>query len=202
MTAAEVGARAMVSQVCDFLVNHRIRLSVAICIVAVVIGLAGGRVPHIASVFENPLNVVGFVLMLCGLGLRSWAAGVLRKGKALTTTGPYSLCRHPLYLGTLLLLTGLLLIYPGLAIGVPTLGLVLAISWVTLRREERRMAGKYGTAWQRYAARTGRLLPRRLACDSSGEWSLAQWVRSREYNAVIAAAVALALLELWQGLVG
>ncbi len=50
---------------------------------------------------------VGMVLSLLGLGLRAWAAGYLRKEKELAVSGPYRFTRNPLYLGTLLIATGL-----------------------------------------------------------------------------------------------
>jgi len=181
----------------DFLVDHRIRLSLMACCLSVGLGLALGMRPRDVTGYRAPATAGGLVLILCGLGLRSWAAGTLHKGQALTTTGPYRLCRHPLYLGTLLLLSGCTLIFPAL---LPSLGLVAVLSVVTLHREERRLKVKYGAAWEEYAARTWRLLPLRLPGEFSGEWRLAQWLRSREYNAVGSALAVIALLTLWQEL--
>lgn len=50
----------------------------------------------------------GFGLSLSGALLRLWACGHLYKNKELATSGPYARLKHPLYLGTLLGVLGLL----------------------------------------------------------------------------------------------
>src|SRR6185503_6872573 len=48
----------------------------------------------------------GLALAALGEALRIWAAGYLVKTKQLITGGPYAHVRNPLYLGRLLILTG------------------------------------------------------------------------------------------------
>ena len=48
----------------------------------------------------------GLPVAVCGLLLRAWAAGHVRKDQSLTTCGPYAFVRNPLYLGTLLVAAG------------------------------------------------------------------------------------------------
>lgn len=181
----------------DYLVDHRVRFTVALYLGAILIQVALGSHPPHLNEYLDSTALGGLLLLVCGLGLRTWAAGVLRKGKALTTTGPYALCRHPLYLGTFLMLTGFAMTFPGITACLPSLGLLLIIFWVTMRREERSMTTKYGTAWEEYAAQTPCLLPLRFSSNLKGAWSLAQWWRSREYNAVAVTVVALGALMLW-----
>src|SRR5512143_2123809 len=50
--------------------------------------------------------LVGALITVLGEALRLWAAGHLRKNKQLTTTGPYSYVKNPLYIGTLLITIG------------------------------------------------------------------------------------------------
>src|SRR6478609_1801024 len=52
----------------------------------------------------DPFVAIGELLILCGLLIRAWAAGTLKKQKQLATTGPYALVRHPLYLGSVLMM--------------------------------------------------------------------------------------------------
>src|SRR5436190_1919456 len=50
---------------------------------------------------------VGLVFAAAGEAVRCWAAGYLIKSKALITGGPYAYVRNPLYLGRLLIGTGI-----------------------------------------------------------------------------------------------
>ena len=53
---------------------------------------------------------VGYVIAIIGLTIRLIASGYVLKNKELSTTGPYSYVRHPLYTGNLILLIGLAII--------------------------------------------------------------------------------------------
>src|SRR5713101_3247812 len=86
----------------DFLVDRRVALTSAIFVALVLHNLVLGATPRSLVNLRERHVAAGLALVVCGLGLRSWAAGTLRKGKALPTAGPYRLCQHPLYLGSLL----------------------------------------------------------------------------------------------------
>ena len=49
---------------------------------------------------------VSLLLVAPGLALRAYASGYVRKNSELTTTGPYSYTRNPLYMGSLLIAVG------------------------------------------------------------------------------------------------
>ena len=56
--------------------------------------------------FASPrpgLMAAGVTLSALGLVVRAWAAGTIHKDRVLTTGGPYSYTRNPLYLGSLFL---------------------------------------------------------------------------------------------------
>ncbi|HKN47676.1 MAG TPA: methyltransferase [Candidatus Polarisedimenticolia bacterium] len=62
----------------------------------------------VAASDPTPALVLGgSVIAFLGEGLRIWAAGHLVKSARLVTTGPYAYVQHPLYLGRLLIFTGL-----------------------------------------------------------------------------------------------
>jgi protein-S-isoprenylcysteine O-methyltransferase Ste14 len=180
----------------DFLVDRRVAITFL-----TFVGLGVSTLAlHFPQRGRNDLvglpGLLATALVLCGIAMRSWAAGTLRKGIALTTRGPYALCRHPLYLGTMLMMLGFfLLLFP---IGWTWFGLVpmVIIHLVTLLREEERLAARYGAAWACYAARTPRFLPGRIALPR-GPWSFAQWRRSREYRAFATALLALVAVLVW-----
>lgn len=158
----------------------------------------GGR-PHSLLSVTDLEHLFGMGLVVLGLGLRSWAAGIVNKRKALATAGPYALVRHPLYLGSFLIALGLVEIMEDrLALAAVVL-LTLALYIPTIRHEERFLAERFGDTWRAYAAGTPAFLPRRWPRLARGEWRGHQWWRNREWRIVVRTLVVIALLEWWNG---
>lgn len=78
-----------------------------------------------------------WLLMLCGVGIRLWGSGNLRKNQEITAVGIYVLVRHPLYLGSLAFLLSYFL-----TVGDPAVGAILffilaaGVYYPTMRSEE------------------------------------------------------------------
>jgi len=158
----------------------------------------GGR-PHPLSSLTDLEHPLGIGLVALGLWLRSWAAGVIDKRKALATAGPYALVRHPLYLGSFLIALGLVEIMEDrLALAVAAL-LTLALYVPTIRREECFLAERFGDVWRAYAASTPAFLPRAGARFAQGEWRGRRWWHNREWRVVVRTVIVIALLEWWNG---
>jgi protein-S-isoprenylcysteine O-methyltransferase Ste14 len=107
-------------------------------------------------------EVVGIFLILGGFGIRLWCTLYIggKKHRDLMTDGPYSLCRNPLYLGSILAASGI-----GLQTEMLTLGLLGGIAcWaifrVVVNREEAYLLAKFGDPYRRYCERTPRFFPR------------------------------------------
>ena len=184
----------------EFAANYRMRITGVVLLALVGWNLWRGNLPRRLAGPAEPFGVAAAVLVAAGLAVRSWASGTLRKGKGLTTWGPYRLCRHPLYLGSVLVIAGFCLLLPDLVNVLAVLGLVGVLYGLTIVREERRLAIKFGAEWKGYVAATPRLLPLGVSAEAAGPWSLAQWYKSREHRALLAAPLALAALELWRAL--
>ncbi|HWB00617.1 MAG TPA: isoprenylcysteine carboxylmethyltransferase family protein [Pirellulales bacterium] len=62
-------------------------------------------VPRSGSWSDIALDAMAWAMFLAGAIIRFWATLYIggRKGRSLVTVGPYSLCRHPLYVGTFLI---------------------------------------------------------------------------------------------------
>jgi protein-S-isoprenylcysteine O-methyltransferase Ste14 len=130
-----------------------------------------------------------------GLLLRGYAAGHLRKHKQLTTSGPYSYTRNPLYLGSVLLAGGFSVASHSW-ISTAVLAVYLFVFYpAVVRREEKELKALYGVAFFEYAGQVPAFWPRLSPARLSGErfsWLLYQ--RNREYEAAIGFALAIAVL--------
>jgi protein-S-isoprenylcysteine O-methyltransferase Ste14 len=145
----------------------------------------------------DPLAVGGVLLVLCGLAIRSWAAGTLRKRRALATSGPYAWIRHPLYFGSFLMMLGFgTLIQDPLTLLV-VFGPVAWLYWQAMKTEERHIRKLFPHQWPPYAAKVPRLIPWRPVRLKLGDWSLSQWLHNTEYQAWIWSALALVGIQIW-----
>jgi protein-S-isoprenylcysteine O-methyltransferase Ste14 len=116
-----------------------------------------------------PVFFVGIGLMLLGIALRWYSAGMLGKyftfdiaihcGQALIEAGPYRYVRHPSYSGALLTLLGF-----GMALG-NWAGLAVALSCLAaayayrIPIEESALSAALGEPYRQYVRRTWRLVP-------------------------------------------
>lgn len=197
MTAVSPWAR-----ITQWMADWRCRISQGVFVLLVVQNLALGLVPQHVVSLTQPLGTLAVATVLLGVAIRSWAAGTLRKGVALTTEGPYRVCRHPLYLGTLLIMLGFCLLIPHVLNFLLTGLSALVGYYMTMLNEERKLANKYGDAWTQYAAATPRLLPLGLLAGVSGQWSVRQWLSSREYQAALTAPLVVTCLLVWHAYAG
>lgn len=135
----------------------------------------------------------GALVAVIGQAIRIWAAGHLEKGREVTTSGPYRLTRHPLYLGSTIMGVGLAIASASVAVAVLVLGyLVIALS-AAIRAEESHLTEKFGGAYPAY--REGRAQAVRRT------FSLVRAIRNREYRALGGLAAVLALLW-WKARLG
>lgn len=144
------------------------------------------------------LLAVGAPLVVAGLLLRAWAAGVIRKERDLATGGPYAHTRNPLYLGSLLLGTGIAIagghwIWPTLF-----LGFYLAVYIPTMVSEHRLLTQLFGDRYAGYALGVPAFLPRLSPWREPGMtadgFTFEVYRRNREWEAALGALGALALL--------
>lgn len=153
------------------------------------------------------LDVVCFAIGLIGLGIRVWTVGHVPSGTSgrstrgqradsLNTTGPYSVVRHPLYLGNFFMGLGVAC-FPGLWWVV--LIYVLAF-WLYYERimmaEEAFLRDTFGQAFLEWAERTRAFIPDvRKYRHPDFPFSLRNAL-GREYNGVLALVVVMSLLDV------
>jgi protein-S-isoprenylcysteine O-methyltransferase Ste14 len=149
--------------------------------------------------------LIGGIVAAFGLLIRAAAAGHLRKDEQLATTGPYSVTRNPLYLGSAILAAGFVIAgfswWAGLIVA-----LYFAVFYTAvIRNEEADLRKRFGAAFDEYAARVPVFLPRVLAGKAGGKspeagaFSWPQYRRNREYQALLGALAGLGVmwLRMW-----
>jgi protein-S-isoprenylcysteine O-methyltransferase Ste14 len=180
----------------EFLVRRRIFLSILLFAGMVIEDVTTGVVPRDPISLSDRIAFTAIVVVCLGLAIRSWAAGYLIKNARLTTTGPYALVRNPLYLGSFLMILG----FCALINDRENIWIVLVVFpflYVPqVAAEERYLKAKFGRKWIRYSNRAGRFFPRRLVRPRFAGWRLTQWMKSREYNALLTTVAGLAALKL------
>jgi protein-S-isoprenylcysteine O-methyltransferase Ste14 len=130
---------------------------------------------------EQPLDLLqpdvwlfaALSLIAAGVSLRIAAHGRLRKKRDLATDGVYSLCRHPLYLGSILLTLGFCVLFDDGANYLIAGAYFLAFYPLTIAWEEVRLGERYGVAHRTYCETTPLLLP--LGRFRRGEF---RWIES------------------------
>ena len=108
------------------------------------------------------LFLAGLFLVIAAVLGRFWAILYIggRKNQAIMQDGPYSICRHPLYLFSTIGAVGFGLMLGSLVLMVVIGGVTFLILSSTADREETFLREKFGPAYDTYAARVPRILPR------------------------------------------
>jgi protein-S-isoprenylcysteine O-methyltransferase Ste14 len=138
----------------------------------------------------------GAVLTLLGEWLRLWAAGHLRKNKQLTTTGPYSYVKNPLYIGTLLITLG----YSGMAMNYWIM--IGGFVWFFIyyapykKQENEKLIGSFGQPWVAFDKAVPDYLPRLSPYPGRGtnRWSFEVVKENSEHETAIGVLAGMAVL--------
>ena len=141
--------------------SHRSGISAILLVAAIRADRALGHPPM--PVHPPLIKTLGTILVCAGVVLLLWTVYTLRSWwieNRLCTNGPFRWFRHPLYAAWITF------ICPGAAL---YLGSWVLLAWALslhpvwhrlVIREEKVMVGSFGDEYRRYAARTGRFVPR------------------------------------------
>lgn len=113
---------------------------------------------HVSGeVFEQ----IGIVLVVAGIVGRFWATLYIggHKNACVMDKGPYSVCRHPLYLFSTMAVLGFCLMVQSIVFAGLFAGVVFIVLSLTAAREEAYLRSVFGREYDVYAARTPRILP-------------------------------------------
>ena len=146
----------------------------------------------------------GFIVIFVGEAIRIWAAGHLYKTVELVTSGPYRFTRNPLYLGRLLIFSGICVMARlpwRMNLLILGLGYLVFFAYYLPRKErvERtRLRQLHGRRFEQYEQLVPALVPTRRPYPEglSRGWSSLRMSRNREHWMVLA-LIALTALLLW-----
>ena len=144
--------------------------------------------------------VLGALIAVIGIVLRTLASGQVKKNQELTMTGPYAYVRNPLYLGSIIIAIGFAVAARDLWVAVAILAMFVLIYVPVIRGEETFLRNQF-PAYDDYERRVPSLLPRTLLFRQIRDsFSRELYWQHREYNALLGAAAMLAALAakiLW-----
>jgi protein-S-isoprenylcysteine O-methyltransferase Ste14 len=142
---------------------------------------------------------IGGILFVSGETLRVWATGHLRKTEVLTISGPYRHMRDPMYLGTLLIVTGLMLAGGDLVLLLAFL-VIFGLYYIPRkqRREGRRLLKRFGMDYAQYVVSVNSLVPRLKPYEGANavRFSFQQVIRNNEHQTALSLLIAVAVLVL------
>ncbi|MCM8757201.1 MAG: isoprenylcysteine carboxylmethyltransferase family protein [Candidatus Omnitrophica bacterium] len=143
----------------------------------------------------TPYSLLAGLFFVClGEGLRTAAAGIIKKNETVACTGPYSWCRHPLYLGSFFITLGIILAAGNLFLVIFGALLFLLFYVSAILVEEKGLCQKFGEAYLRYQQTTPCFLPIiRVSSWQDFHWTNV-WHNREHINWIL-----LSLLFLWLG---
>ncbi len=156
------------------------------------------------SAKPTPLSLAsGSAVAAAGLLIRAWASGYLRKNLELATSGPYAHTRNPLYLGTLVLGVGASIAGGTLWFVALFAALYLAIYVPVMQAEAETLSRLFPEEFKDYSKRVPLIGPRitpyrspfkRASVDKEKSYDFAQYLKHREYRALIGLLIIFSLL--------
>jgi protein-S-isoprenylcysteine O-methyltransferase Ste14 len=134
------------------------------------------------------------LLILVGTTFRFWTYGFLHKKEQLAASGPYSLCRHPLYLSSIVLTSGFCFLLRDVGNFVGAAIYFAVFYSITILWEEIRLRQRYGEEHERYCAVTPMLIP--LGCLRVGSFRMGRAISNGGLHLVVAVVLGLMGVEV------
>ena len=105
---------------------------------------------------------IGLALAALGQVFRIYAAGYIFKNKQLASTGPYSLVRHPLYLGNFIILIGFTIAAANLYVAAGVVVFFLVWYPAAIAYEDSKLENIFGEDWREWSKNIRAIIPVRI----------------------------------------
>lgn len=147
------------------------------------------------------METLGIYLVVAAVVGRFWAILYIggRKNREVVRDGPYSVCRHPLYLFSTLGVVGFGLMLGSLTLALALGGAVGLALWATAGREEAWLRQDLGPAYAAYAAEVPRLWPRPSLFRTPPRITVAMGALRTNFADALVFLALLPLAELLEG---
>jgi protein-S-isoprenylcysteine O-methyltransferase Ste14 len=111
---------------------------------------------------DGIMDLVGWIILAGGIFVQLWATLYVggRKSQTLVTSGPYALCRRPLYVASFLIIVALGVFMLSLSVVAAALVLACIYAIFVVPSEERHALACCGESYRAYAACTPRMAGR------------------------------------------
>jgi protein-S-isoprenylcysteine O-methyltransferase Ste14 len=118
------------------------------------------------QIIPTPWNLLGIVPVLLGIALNLFADKALhdahttvkpyQESDTLVTVGVYGFCRHPMYLGFVMVLIGVALLLGALTPWAIIVIYIVLLETIFIKVEERMLSEKFGSNWMEYKRKVRR----------------------------------------------
>lgn len=114
------------------------------------------------TIFFELFEIVGIFLVIGGVLGRFWSILYIggQKNKHVIQIGPYSICRHPLYLFSTISVLGFGLMTGVIILAISITAITFVILYYTALREEEYLVSEFASDYEEYAKITPRILPK------------------------------------------
>ncbi len=123
-----------------------------------------------ADIIPHPYNLIGIILIPIGMLLVIWANYTLlyigkiglrnrepmQRPSTLVLVGPFRFTRNPIYLGCLLMLLGLVIVWSSVVTALLTILIYIVFRYVFIKREEIILEEEFGEDYREFKKRVGR----------------------------------------------
>ncbi|NLS06555.1 phospholipid methyltransferase [Rhizobium sp. P32RR-XVIII] len=163
-----------------------------------------------SAFLEEGKDLIALAVVLAGLILRATVIGyayIQRGGlnkkvyaKNLVTGGMFGICRNPLYVGNMLIYSGLFLVHGSLWVVAAGIALFAFIYQCIIYAEEAFLEDKFGDGYRAYCRDVPRWMPRfgKFAESTEGMEFNFKRVIAKDYSTACAALFAVVAVEAWE----
>jgi protein-S-isoprenylcysteine O-methyltransferase Ste14/membrane-associated phospholipid phosphatase len=164
--------------------------------------------PENSHLLDRLWELICFAISLAGLAIRIYTVGYAGKGTSgrttntpkaqeLSTTGMYSIVRHPLYLANCIIWAGIVLLPHSIAFASFCLIVFFLLYERIILAEETFLAEKFGVAFTQWAKKTPMFVPRFKLWRKPEQPFSWQAILAREYPGFFAIIAAFTAIEVF-----